>query len=444
MVPSPTWTAYYVTPTPAAPDLFGAATLVARITADAATTGTATPLPPNWRVYTIRILPYEPTAANAATATMIALEATARALTTGEPPAGVLFWTATPRPTAPAPATATPTATPTATVPPTQTSTPFVVTATFTPKSVLVAATLVAKATTQAIAIGTATPLPPNALLATNTPRPIVVTSTATAANDATATAMAVEATAIAYTTGTPDTLRFVTATPTAARMAPGRPVATATPLLFALDALTATPTPAATALFPAELLGKILFLGDMDGRAGPETYAMDPDGTNTVRLSSQEFYRRAVERDSFSADRRFHAFVERETTGPRERQIYAYDAFYASERQLTNMKDGSTSWDPVWSPTTELIAFVSNQTDSDEIWIIERESRHVTQLTFNDGPWDKHPSWSPDGSQIVFMSSRSGHRAIWIMNGDGSDQQQLSTLDFEVWDPVWVKYLDQ
>jgi len=442
--PPATATAFYITPTPAALDLFSAATLVARLTANALTTGTATPQPANWRVYTVRILPYEPTAANAATATVAALEATARALTTGEATAGVLFWTATPRPTNPPPPTVTATMTRQPTMTATDTATPFVVTATFTPENVLAAATIAAQATAQAATIGTATPLPANALFATNTPRPIIVTNTPTAANNATAVAMAIEATAIAYTTGTAESTRFITATPTAPRVVAGRPVATATPLFFALSDLTATPTPNATTAFPPELLGKILFLGEMDGRGAPETYVMDADGSNIARLSSQEFYLRAVERDSFSADRRFHAFVKREEAGTRERQIYAYDAFYTSERQLTNMKSGSTSWDPVWSPSTEVIAFVTNQTDSDEIWLVERESRQVTQLTFNDGPWDKHPSWSPDGSQLVYMSSRTGQRAIWIMQSNGSNQRQLTTLAFEAWDPVWVKYTDQ
>jgi hypothetical protein len=322
--------------------------------------------------------------------------------------------------------------------------TPFVVTATPTPESVLAAATWAAAATSQAASLGAATPLPPNALLATNTPRPIIVTNTPTAANHTTATAMAIEATAIAFTTGTPDVGRFVTATPTAQRMTNERPANTPTPLFFALSELTATPTPAATAMFPPELVGKILFLGDYDGRGGPEVYAIDSDGANLVRLSAREFYDRALARDSYSADRRFQARVIREFAGTQERQIFVYDDFYGSERQITNMKDGSTSWDPAWSPVDETIAFVTNQTDNDEIWLVERSSGVVTQLTFNDGPWDKHPTWSPDGKQLVFMSSRSGRRALWIMDRDGTHQRPLINLSFEAWDPVWVKYHDQ
>ncbi|MEZ4617220.1 MAG: hypothetical protein R2867_17155 [Caldilineaceae bacterium] len=367
-----------------------------------------------------------------------------RAVTTGEPPVGILLWTATPRPTN----TPTPTQPSTPTAPPSATATTaptaFVVTATFTPESVLAAATLAAQLTRDATTTGTATPLPPNAVTATATPRPLVVTSTPTAANAATAAALAAEETAIAFTTGTPDRSRFITATPTPVQPAGGAPTRTPTPIAFALSELTATPTPDNTPIFPTALVGKILFLGDIDGRGAPEAYAIDPDGANLVRLSGLDFYRRAVARDGMSSDRRFRAFVKREEVGTRERQIYAYDAFYNAEHQLTNMKDGSTSWDPAWSPTAELVAFVSNQTDSDEIWVVERTSGALTQLTHNDGPWDKHPSWSPDGTQIVFMSSRGGRRELWIMAGDGANQRRLADLPFESWDPVWVKYGDE
>jgi len=57
---------------------------------------------------------------------------------------------------------------------------------------------------------------------------------------------------------------------------------------------------------------------------------------------------------------------------------------------------------------------------------------------------WDRHPSFSPDGSQIVFFSNRTGIRQLWIMNADGSNQRQLTYFEWEAWDPVWVKYVDQ
>ena len=440
--PTATWTAIWVTPTPAAADLFAAATLSAQMTVDATTTGTATPLPVNWKVAVVRVLPYVPEPENQATADALAAEATARAITTGEP-AGVIYWTATPRPTN----------TPVATVTPTYT--PIVITATATPENVLIAATLAAQATVDATTTGTATPLPKGVVLATNTPKPVIVTNTATPENAATAAVMIAQETAIAFTTGTPNPERYITATPTNTTVpvavvrpantaaATTRPTNTATPLFIALDALTATPTPNATPLFPANFVGKIFFLADMDGRSGPEAYVMEPDGSNVVRLTGMEFYQRAAKRDAASADLRYAAFVRKEMSGSRERQIFANDTFYNSEDQLTYFGAG-IAWDPAWSPTAERVAFVSNESGNDEIWVANKGEWPATQLTNNEWAWDKHPSWSPDGAQIVFMSNRNGNQQIWLMQGDGIDQRQLSNFAFEAWDPIWVKYTDQ
>jgi hypothetical protein len=418
----------WVTPTAPAADLFAAATLSIQMTADAATTGTATPLPAHWKVAAVRLLPYVPAPQNTATAEALALEATARAVTTGEP-VGVVFWTATPRPTA------------TATATPVATNTPIIVTATFTPEDVLAAATIAAQATVDATTTGTATPLPANLVLATPTPKPIIVTNTPTPANEATAMRLAAVETAIAFTTGVPDQRRYITATPTEAEAAvAARPSHTPTPLFIAIDALTATPTADATPLFPSLLVGKILFLADNDGRRGAEAYAMDPDGSNVVRLSSLEFYQRALNRESYSADRRYQTLVKKGGRG--QQQIFYQDTLYNTEHSLTQFGAGD-AWDPRWSPTAESVVFVANEAGNDEIWLVRKGEWPAQQLTQNQWEWDKHPSWSPDGTQIVFMSNRSGSRQLWLMANNGDKQQQLTNFTFEVWEPVWVKYSD-
>ncbi|MEZ4734788.1 MAG: hypothetical protein R3E79_47455 [Caldilineaceae bacterium] len=316
----------------------------------------------------------------------------------------------------------TPTNRLTETVVPTPTWTPFVVTATPTPETVLVAATRQAQATLAATTTGTATAAPANLILATHTPFPLIVTSTPTAAS------AAIE-TAIARTTGTAERNRFVTATPTWTPT--NTPAITDTPIAIAYREPTA---PTATTTFPTILLGKIMFLGDLDRQHGPEAYYMDADGANVMRLTSLEFYQRATERDSASSDRRFHAFVRRTVGGDQERQIFVFDHVYGTERQITHFGDGSTTWDPAWSPTDEVIAVVSNvgKQNSDEIWVVRRGEWPGQQLTDNNWAWDKHPSWSPDGRQI------------WIMDADGDNQRQLTNFATDVWDPVWVKYTDQ
>lgn len=136
---------------------------------------------------------------------------------------------------------------------------------------------------------------------------------------------------------------------------------------------------------------------------------------------------------------------------------LYFYDYFYHAEEQITYFGAGA-AWDPVWSPLREQIAFVSNESGDDEIWIINRDGSNPRQLTDNNTVYNAreigkdtfipevngHPSWSPDGSQIVFWSNRTGHRQIWVMNVDGSNLYSLSTTNHDDWNPVWIKYNDQ
>jgi TolB protein len=119
--------------------------------------------------------------------------------------------------------------------------------------------------------------------------------------------------------------------------------------------------------------------------------------------------------------------------------QIKIYSLEYKTTRQITSLR--GLSYDPAWSPTGERIAFVSIDTGGDEIYTVDPEARELTRLTFNTWEWDKHPSWSPDGRQIVYFSNReTGRRQLWIMNADGSGQRNLSSNEFEDWDPIWTR----
>ncbi len=250
----------------------------------------------------------------------------------------------------------------------------------------------------------------------------------------------------------------MITATPTtvpaqpvrAAQPAPAaqqvKQAPTATPLSLLVADLTATPTPGPTAVFPADLVGKILFLADVNGDKKPEAYMMNPDGSEVARMTSLEFYNRANERETYSADQRFRAFSrkDREDGTKGLNQIFYNDYFYSSMTQLTKFGAG-TAWDPAWSPTSETVAFVSSESNNDEIFVLKKGEWPAQQLTRNDYEWDHHPSWTPDGTQILFSSNRiSGQRQLWIMDADGGNQRQFSNLPFEVWNPIWVKYADK
>jgi len=336
----------------------------------------------------------------------------------------------TPIPTGPLPPTNTPT--PSAT--PTATETPewFVVTSTPTPENAMTAAAVALRATALATTTGTPTPLPP--YVATATPDYGVVTHTPTPANQATAVYLRGLATANVVLTGTPTPPppNLVTATFT--------PRPTRTPAYQWLDELagTTTPTPTPTPTtppIPAGLVGKILFLSDRGDQGA--VYMLDPGSGRVALLTARWPYDVAMQRESLSPDGLSRAYVQND--GRNVPQVYVHSTYYGSSWQVTY--NTRMSYDPVWSPAGDRVAFVSAEGGNDELYVIGSDGNGQQRLTFNQWEWDKHPSWSPDGQQIVFWSNEgSGRRQLWIINADGSGRRTLLDSDHNDWDPVWVK----
>jgi TolB protein len=231
---------------------------------------------------------------------------------------------------------------------------------------------------------------------------------------------------------------------------------ATATPIFVLLDGelppMTATPAPSvASETIPAELIGKIAFKSDRTGKE--EIYVINPDGSGLALLSDRWPYDLAREADAYSSDGRFRVFVKDaiidtgiEQNGEvipvqlRIPALYFYDYLYQAEEQVTHFGSG-IAYDPAWSPISEQIVFVSDDSGNDEIWVINRDGSGAVQLTRNNWEWDKHPSWSPDGTKIAFWSNRTGIFQIWVMDADGNSPYSLSRTGFNDWDPVWFKY---
>jgi Tol biopolymer transport system component/tetratricopeptide (TPR) repeat protein len=108
----------------------------------------------------------------------------------------------------------------------------------------------------------------------------------------------------------------------------------------------------------------------------------------------------------------------------------------------------------PVWSPTSNRLAFWSDQDGNDEIYIKEDATQIEDQGPFiritNLPSQEQFPTWSPDGQRLAFVSDRNGYRQIFIIKtpyggsvgtaGALSDdeQQPLIPGEGEHYHPAW------
>ena len=70
--------------------------------------------------------------------------------------------------------------------------------------------------------------------------------------------------------------------------------------------------------------------------------------------------------------------------------------------RNLTNTSGVHDKW-PAWSPDGSRIAFISDKSGEEEIWVVPQSgSGAAEQITSGDKAFLSRPKWSPDGKSIA------------------------------------------
>lgn len=91
-------------------------------------------------------------------------------------------------------------------------------------------------------------------------------------------------------------------------------------------------------------------------------------------------------------------------------------------ERFFTIRTDEGTCMDLDISPDGRQLLF----TLLGNVFILPSTGGKAVQLT-KGLSWDRHPKWSPDGHKVAFLSDRTGTENIWVMNLDGSEKHVIS-----------------
>ncbi|MCA1318473.1 S9 family peptidase [Bacillus tianshenii] len=102
---------------------------------------------------------------------------------------------------------------------------------------------------------------------------------------------------------------------------------------------------------------------------------------------------------------------------------------------------------DPKVSPNQDKVAYVLTQVDKEKdgyyssIYVsdLKGEGRQFTSHYSKDSlVKDVAPKWSPDGKAIAFRSNRSGKNQVWLLHTDGGEAVQLTDVKQGIGDFVW------
>jgi dipeptidyl aminopeptidase/acylaminoacyl peptidase len=95
---------------------------------------------------------------------------------------------------------------------------------------------------------------------------------------------------------------------------------------------------------------------------------------------------------------------------------------------------------DTAWSPDGKSIAFVSNITGRNNLWIAPAEGGWPTQLTVSDQR-QSHPAWSPDGKWIAYQSDYDGDEQwdiFFVSPKTGQIVNVTKTREISEESPMW------
>lgn len=104
----------------------------------------------------------------------------------------------------------------------------------------------------------------------------------------------------------------------------------------------------------------------------------------------------------------------------------------YCSSRQT---KD---DFQPSYSPDGRRIAFESDRSGNEEIWVAEEDGSDAIQLTSFTKAYSGTPRWSPDGHQIAFDSDAAGQWNIYVVSSQHGGPVRLTTGSGSQIRPSW------
>jgi hypothetical protein len=92
------------------------------------------------------------------------------------------------------------------------------------------------------------------------------------------------------------------------------------------------------------------------------------------------------------------------------------------------------------FSPDGTHVAFSSDRSGSQQVWIAGRDGSALRSVTDLQGATVNVGSWSPDGQWVAFDATQGGNRDIYVVRSDGGPLKRLTHDTGEESDPEWSR----
>jgi hypothetical protein len=171
----------------------------------------------------------------------------------------------------------------------------------------------------------------------------------------------------------------------------------------------------------------QIAFVSDYDG--DEEIWTMTSDGQNVTQITANDG---AIDRDpAWSPDGSTIVYAS-DASSPGQTEIFSV-VVPISEGDapvITRLTDDAgSSYAPAWSPTGEMLAFISDRSGDGDVYTMDATGQRTRLLTADDGgAEDRRPTFTPDGRWVVFISNREDDIfQTYLVNLRGSELVRLT-----------------
>ena len=171
------------------------------------------------------------------------------------------------------------------------------------------------------------------------------------------------------------------------------------------------------------------------------DIYSINADGSNEIKLTSQN--------DNFSPEYLpgdnsiIYSSSNNTLTG-----IYKMNIDGSNKKLLT--PQGKSFGEPKISPGGNMISITSNDWNGSQIFIMNSDGTNLKQITFTVSPkyfdtgfpreGNGNPVWSPNSDKLAYVSYENGSPDIFVINSNGTGNKRLTDTPLRDENPVWSK----